>query len=177
MTIIAINWTDKNCKCRVIWLGFPQYIAMIDKVPALGAQCASSIWLPGVCGVIYLCLLSIHKLWDPPSHRFLLKRCLATITTVASYPGHVGRGKSSPMWPGNKTGNSFIHLTQPASYLHLNHKVCTNKLFMSPQHSWWGLVLVETCPAQWVTLHNIFLREMWFFDCKVIHHCINSHHT
>ena len=25
----------------------------------------------------------------------------------------------------------------------------------SPQHSWWGLVLAETCPAQRVTLHNI----------------------
>ena len=23
---------------------------MIDKVPALGAQCTSFIWLPGVCG-------------------------------------------------------------------------------------------------------------------------------
>ena len=26
---------------------------------------------------------------------------------------------------------------------------------VSPQRSWWGLVLAETRPAQWVTLHNI----------------------
>ena len=29
-------------------------------------------------------------------------------------------------------------------------------IFLSPQHSWWGLVLVETHPAQWVTLPCLF---------------------
>ena len=33
------------------------------------------------------------------------------------------------------------------------------------------MVLAETRPAQWVTLHNIsacFIREMWFVDCSCI---------
>ena len=40
--------------------------------------------------------------------------------------------------------------------------------------SWWGLVMAEIHPVQWVTLHNIyrwayfFLREMWFVDCSWI---------
>ena len=41
----------------------------------------------------------------------------------------------------------------------------------SPQCSWWGLVLADRRPAQWVTLHNslaCFIREMWFVDCSCL---------
>ena len=38
-----------------------------------------------------------------------------------------------------------------------------------------GLALAETHPAQWVTVHNMFLglvfREVWFSDCLCLRSC------
>ena len=35
------------------------------------------------------------------------------------------------------------------------YRVQAVSISQSPQFSWWGLVLAETRPVQWVTLHNI----------------------
>ena len=40
------------------------------------------------------------------------------------------------------------------TWLHSVHDIAV-PISLSPQCSWWGLVLAKTCPAQWVTLHNI----------------------
>ena len=56
---------------------------------------------------------------------------------------------------------------RPATWLHVH--VIAVPIFLSPQHSWWGLVLAKMHPAQRVTLHNIqacLIREMWFIDCS-----------
>ena len=37
----------------------------------------------------------------------------------------------------------------------------------SPRYSWWGLVLAETCPVQWVALHNIL--PAFFIQRDVVH--------
>ena len=44
---------------------------------------------------------------------------------------------------------------RPATWLHSVHGIAV-PIFRSPQCSWWGLVLTETHPAQWVTLYNIW---------------------
>ena len=41
-------------------------------------------------------------------------------------------------------------------WLHFVHEIAV-PISRSPQHSWWGLVLAEARPAQWVTSHNLGL--------------------
>ena len=57
----------------------------------------------------------------------------------------------------------------PAIWLHFMHEIVVT-ISLSPQHSWWGLVLAEMHPAQWMTLllGLFFFREMW--SC-IIHAC------
>ena len=43
---------------------------------------------------------------------------------------------------------------KPATWLHSLHEI-TVPIPRSPQRSWWGLVLAETRPTQWVILYNI----------------------
>ena len=60
---------------------------------------------------------------------------------------------------------------RPAIWLHSVHDIAV-PISRSPQRSWWGLVLAETCPAQQVILHNIqtcFIREMRFVDCSCMY--------
>ena len=57
--------------------------------------------------------------------------------------------------------NKASHLT------HSVHEIAV-PISQSHQHSWWGLVLVETRPVRWVTLHNVHLSLLgdvvrWLF--------------
>ena len=53
---------------------------------------------------------------------------------------------------------------RPATWLHFIHEIAV-PISSSPQCSWWGLVLAETRPAQWVTLHNIYLGLYFLGRC------------
>ena len=54
----------------------------------------------------------------------------------------------------SKIGVSTDFWIRPATWLHSVHDMAV-PISRSLQRSWWGLVLAETRPAQWVTLHNI----------------------
>ena len=55
---------------------------------------------------------------------------------------------------------------RPATWLHFVHEIAV-PISWSPQPSWWGLVLAETHPAQWVTLHDMALLGRSFVDCSM----------
>ena len=60
----------------------------------------------------------------------------------------------------------LIFWKRPATWLYFVHEIAVS-ISWSPQCSWIDLVMAETHPAQWVTLHNtkaLFFREMWFAD-------------
>ena len=51
---------------------------------------------------------------------------------------------------------------RPAAWLHFTHKIAV-PISRSPQQSWWGLVLANTCPVHWVTLCNIYVGLIFRF--------------
>ena len=62
-----------------------------------------------------------------------------------------------------------LHLS--TFYLSDNHltALCawiSSPISWSPIHNWWALVLVETYPAQWVTLHNIQASLLLFLHVQ-----------
>ena len=57
---------------------------------------------------------------------------------------------------GTKSSKSYQALVKKITQILLvTALLCISLTSRSPQRSWWGLVLAETCPVQWVTLHNI----------------------
>ena len=66
----------------------------------------------------------------------------------------------------------YLHNETPCSYGQLPDCILCKivvPISRSPQHSWWGLALAETRPAQWVTLYKTQTCLFLFRRCSLLH--------
>ena len=122
----------------------------VDKCPPNGGHCRTKV-------SVFVTQSPLLRSWSGQPVKFILSNNIVThmgICNMYVTPHNDDFQRTATQIDAIFQMFPSTVLIKPATWLHFMHDIVV-PISRSPQHSWWGLVLAEMCPAQWVTLHNI----------------------
>ena len=132
--LLHFGWCDTNIQDRP-----PGYVYLLP------------IYVGNTTALIYDQHYLRHKVW----HKYYFRLCCILRASKAIHTlRSIFNWRTAARIDGAFEKHQPTFWIRPATWLHFVHEIA-DPISRSPQCNWWGLVLAETHPAQWVTLFDI----------------------